>query len=62
MLWVVKFAGVGRRVGVHALRHSFSTLLMILGVDLCEIQKLQEHKNLEAARLNINIAKSYREL
>jgi len=56
----VKLSGIDKRVGVHTLRHSFATHLLISGVDLCEIQELLGHKNLETTRVYIHIAKSFR--
>jgi len=56
----VKLSGIEKRVGVHTLRHSFATHLLMSGVELCEIQELLGHKNLETTRVYIHIAKSFR--
>jgi integron integrase len=56
----VKLSGINKRVGVHTLRHSFATHLLMSGVELCEIQELLGHRNLETTRIYIHIAKSFR--
>ena len=48
-----------KRLGVHTLRHSFATHLLMSGVELCEIQELLGHRNLETTRVYIHIAKSF---
>ena len=56
----VKVSGIGKRAGVHTLRHCFATHLLLSGVDLCEIQELLGHKNLETTRVYIHVAKGLR--
>ncbi len=51
-------SGIRKRASVHTLRHCFATHLLMSGVELCEIQELLGHKNLETTRIYIHIAKS----
>jgi len=51
-------SGIKKRAGVQTLRHCFATHLLIPGVELCEIQQLFGHRNLETTRIHIHIAKS----
>jgi len=53
-------SGIGKRAGVHTLRHCFATHLLLSGVDLCEIQELLGHRNLETTRIYIHVAKTLR--
>lgn len=54
----VKASGIAKRAGVHTLRHCFATHLLMSGVDLCEIQELLGHKNLETTRVYLHVMKS----
>ncbi|MCK5786643.1 MAG: integron integrase [Candidatus Sabulitectum sp.] len=53
-------SGIGKRAGVHTLRHCFATHLLLAGVDLCEIQELLGHKSLETTRIYLHVAKEFR--
>lgn len=53
----VRDSGIGKRAGVHTLRHCFATHLLMSGVDLCEIQELLGHSSLETTRIYIHLAK-----
>lgn len=53
----VSASGISKRAGVHTLRHCFATHLLMAGVDLCEIQELLGHKNLETTRVYLHVMK-----
>ena len=53
----VNAVGISRRATVHTLRHSFATHLLMAGTDLCEIQELLGHKNLETTRVYLHVMK-----
>lgn len=57
MRLAVKVSGVSKHATIHTLRHSFATHLLMSGVDLCEIQELLGHKNLETTRVYLHVMK-----
>ena len=57
----VNKAGITKHATVHTLRHCFATHLLMSGVDLCEIQELLGHKNLETTRVYLHVMKGFRQ-
>ncbi|MDQ8194284.1 integron integrase [Coraliomargarita sp. SDUM461004] len=53
-------AGIAKRVTSHVLRHSFATLLMRNGTDVCQVQELLGHANLETTRIYLHVEGSKR--
>lgn len=51
----VKQAQIEKRVGTHTLRHSFATHLLENGMDLCRLQELLGHSNLETTRIYLHV-------
>jgi len=56
----VRLSGITKRASVHTLRHCFATHLLMSGVDLCEIQELLGHKNLDTTRIYLHVMKGIR--
>jgi site-specific recombinase XerC len=53
--------GINKHSAVLTLRYCFATHLLMSGVDLCEIQELLGHKNLETTRVYLHVMKGFRQ-
>ena len=50
---------ISKHVSCHALRHSYATILLELGMDIRHIQKWLGHKRLETTAIYLNIAETH---
>ena len=55
----VKQAKIHKHVGIHTLRHSFASHLLEAGTDICTIQSLLGHRNLETTMIYTHVKPDY---
>jgi site-specific recombinase XerD len=51
----VRKAVIPKHASVHMLRHSFATHLLQSGVNICEVQSLLGHKNVETTMIYTHV-------
>ena len=51
----LKKAGIIKHAGVHTLRHSFATHLLMNGVNIREVQELLGHKHVETTMIYTHV-------
>jgi site-specific recombinase XerD len=49
---------IAKHATVHTLRHSFATHLLMNGGNICEIQKLLGHKNIETTMIYTHVIRN----
>ena len=53
----IKKAGISKHASVHTLRHSFTTHLLMNGVNIREVQELLGHKNVETTMIYTHVVR-----
>ena len=57
MKQALRASHITKHAGVHTLRHSFATHLLLNGVNIREVQELLEHKNVETTMIYTHVVR-----
>ncbi len=57
--WGMKKAGIAKHASVHTLRHSFTTHLLMKGINIFEVQELLGHTNVQTTMIYTHVIRTF---